>query len=789
MTLKKLLLIALAASSSALAASQSDVSQAIGKNIECELMTFKSHPFGGALKVHEDTDLIFSHSGLYEVTYNAQVNYLPPIAVEYGIVGFEALLNGKPIKASDLQVAYNPGSLLYDNAITPFVHAHGMHDPEKMECLNECCPDLQLPLMCNMEEGPPCSPEEACPCYPPLPDLLDAVNHPKFVNKLVNIACDDYIFKKRCTCECGDDFYKISRVPFIADLGLVDCSNQPLFTPMIGFASKNQLPTYPGRTFVVESDKAIQVRWLNELVDANGSPIPLPTYVPVDQSIHIAMPMNPPYPASGIPTITHLHGGFTEYLSDGHPEGWATPNFAQKGPMFAKEVFTFDNAQEPMMLWYHDHTLGYTRLNNYSGLIGAYIIRGKLEEELIKKNQIPSGCYEVPLIIVDKKFTSDGQLFFDYCDQEMAPCAPQPSALPEFFGDFILVNGKAWPYLEVEPRPYRLRFLNGCDSRFLQMTVTDEYDETAIPFHLIGTDQGLLNSPIAMDELLLGPAQRGDVVFDFSHLVGKTLIVRNSANTPFPNGDPIEPGTADLVMAFKVTKPLCEKRPKSHLPTSLRKTPIKRLSPTAPDRQVLLFESTDQYCRIYPLLGTPSLGGLMWDAPITETPLLGTTEIWEIYNTTEDAHPIHLHSGNFQILDRRNFTANQDPMTGAITDIEFVGPPIEPTAAEKEGLFDTVIVYPAPEGAEEEPIGQMTRIIMHFTLPGDYVWHCHILSHEDNEMMRPMLVVPPPAIVPVSRSFFVNAKKGDTLQLNVNNALPFNAAFINNSSVVVRKVK
>lgn len=761
--------------------------QAQGEGIECDLMMFKQkNSLGSVFKVKEDTDLVLQKSGLFEATYNSEVTFQPPISKEYGIINFGALLNDKTLAGSQANVAYNPGALLYDNAITPVrMPQSPMHD-RQMECPNECCVDVELPLDCSI--SPPCDLEGACACYPPLPELLDATKQPKFVNKLVNILDDDYIFRRSSKQDCGKDFYTISRVPFIADLGIVDDTNQPLFTPMFGYASKNQLPTYPGRTFIVDSYTPIDVKWENKLLDPNtGMPLPQLTYLPVDQTIHIAMPMDPAYPDSGIPTIAHLHGGFTEYLSDGHPEAWATPNFAQVGPFFAKEVFTFDNAQEAMMLWYHDHALGYTRLNNYSGLIGTYIIRGNPEKQLIEEHKIPSGPYEVPLIIADKKFTADGQMFFDYCDPEGNPCEPQPSALPEFFGDFILVNGKAWPYLEVEPRCYRLRFLNACDSRFLDLTVTHEDSLDPICFSQIGTDQGLINTPVTLSDLLLAPSQRADVVIDFKKFEGQTLIVRNTANTPFPDGDEVNYDSAGLVMAFKVTKPYNKQHPKTHLPKKLREHSIKRLKPTAPNRQVILFESTDQYCRIFPLLGTPALGGLKWDDPITETPLLGTTEIWEIYNTTEDAHPIHLHSGNFEILDRQYFNAIQDPATGAITNIEFVGSPIPPSPAEQQGRFDSVIVYPKPEG-NEEILGQMTRIIMNFTLPGDYVWHCHILSHEDNEMMRPLLVVPPPAIIPVSRSFLFNATKGDVLQLNVTNKLPFNAAFVDNSSIVVRKV-
>lgn len=582
--------------------------------------------------------------------------------------------------------------------------------------------------------------DKPLPCSPPLPKLLDGTKQPKFVNQLVNILHDDFVFKPDGKDE-GFDLYNVQRVPFVADLGIVNKKNKRLLTPMFGYSSHHQEATYPGRTFVVKSRVPIHVFWENKLISKEtGLPLPQLQYVPVDETIHLARPDNPPYPESGIPTVVHLHGGFNHAKSDGFPEAWATPNFAQVGPFHERKIFHYDNAQGPMMLWYHDHALGFTRLNNYAGLFGAYIIRGEREEELIAEHKIPTGPYEIPLVIVDKMFTNDGQLFFPYCDPEENPDEPQPSVLPEFFGDFILVNGKTWPVLEVEPREYRFRVLNACDSRFLDLHLIAKNKPTKdIDFFQIGTDQGLLNRPVKISHLLIAPAQRADLVIDFSKLKDKTLIITNTANAPFPDGDPVDPHSTGLVMAIKVTKCLNTEHPQTKLPKKLRIHPIKRLEPTAPSRQVLLFEGVDEFSRILPLLGTPSLGALHWDDPVTETPLLGSTEIWEIYNTTEDAHPIHLHSGNFQILDRQFFTGNLNPDTGVLTDIELLGKPI-PISPAEEGLFDTVIVPPKSE-KQKKAIGQRTRIIMNFTLPGRYVWHCHILSHEDHDMMRPMTII------------------------------------------------
>lgn len=572
----------------------------------------------------------------------------------------------------------------------------------------------------------------------PLPTLLDGTLQPKFVNQLVNVAGPNFIFKPHGTTKQGIPFYKIKRKPFMANLGIVDSSNTPLYTPMFGYTTRGQKPTFPGKTFVVDRNKPIKVLWKNKLISRHtGLPIPLPQYVPADQTIHIATPTHPPYPQSGVPTIVHLHGGFTKASSDGYPEAWYTPDFAQKGPQFKEKVFTYSNAQEGTLLWYHDHTLGFTRLNNYVGLVGAYVLRDNLEKSLIRKNKIPSGRYEVPLVITDKMFTSDGQLFFPYTDPSN-PSAPIPTVLPEFFGDFMLVNGKAWPFLNVEPREYRLRILNGCDSRFLDLYLMPQGSSSGIPFYQIGTDQGLLSSPVQISHLLIAPGQRADLVVDFSHNNHQTLILTNTAPAPFPDGDPVNPLSTGVVMSFNVINHINTHNPLSHVPHKLRCKPIKRLQPTAPNRQVLLFEGLDQFSRVTPTLGTPQLGSLMWHDPITEKPLLGSTEIWEIYNTTADSHPIHLHAGAFQILDRQYFSGTLDPLTGVLTNIVMLGDPIPPLPAE-EGWFDTTIVPPA-SGGPVEAIGQRTRIIMKFGLPGLYVWHCHILSHEDHDMMRPMLI-------------------------------------------------
>lgn len=279
--------------------------------------------------------------------------------------------------------------------------------------------------------------------------------------------------------------------------------------------------------------------------------------------------------------------------------------------------------------------------------------------------------------------------------------------------------------LEVEPRAYRFRILNGSDSRFYNLRLS-----TLQPFTQVGTDNGLLPSPVALNELLLGTGERRDVVVDFSDpkLWGKTILLTNNAKTPFPKGSVVDPQTTGKIMAFKVTKAFNSNYPQTKLPASLR-PPITPLQTTLPARKLILFEATDEYDRLKPMIGTVEEGVLDFHHPVTETINQHSIEIWEIYNETPDAHPIHLHMVHLQLLNRQKFSASVDMETGKPSNIRLLGPPNLP-GPDEAGWKDTYVMYP----------GEVTRVIANFDLAGQYVWHCHILSHEDHEMMRPFLV-------------------------------------------------
>jgi spore coat protein A, manganese oxidase len=557
------------------------------------------------------------------------------------------------------------------------------------------------------------------------PQPLDPLAQPKFVHPLPNPLAPGFVFQPDGTVpgpNGPENLYLIGMFQTRQDLGLVDATGQPLPTTVWGYGKSAATATFPGRTFVARRDTPINVYWANGLVDELGRP--LPHLLPIDETLHWAMPMMPPYPASGVPLVTHLHGGHTESASDGLPEAWFTPGFAQTGRTFVKDLYHYDNDQEAGTLWYHDHALGITRLNVYAGLAGFYLLRDAYDTgERDNPLGLPAYPYEVPIVIQDRMFTAGGQLFYPAEPEDADD--PNPSVEPEFFGDFILVNGVAWPVLEVEPRLYRLRFLNGSDSRFYTMRLATGMGPGP-DIVQIGTDDGLLYAPVPLTALTIGPGERADTIVDFSAYAGQTLILRNNARAPYPKGEPVDPLTTGQLMAFRVGGGPVEDP--GRIPATLRPLPIEPLVQSGATRRLVLFEREDEFGRLMPSLGTVEQGALDWDAMITENPMLNDVEVWEIYNATPDAHPIHQHLVSFQIIDRQKYRAHVGP-NGELSGIRLLGRPSKPDANEA-GWKDTAQMFPR----------EVTRVIARYDRAGRYVWHCHILSHEDHEMMRPFCV-------------------------------------------------
>jgi FtsP/CotA-like multicopper oxidase with cupredoxin domain len=600
----------------------------------------------------------------------------------------------------------------------------------------------------------------------------------------------------------GVDYYEIAVRQFRQHILPQSMGLEPTRVWSYGSADLSASFNYPAFTIEASWRRPVRVKWINQLVDANGDF--LPHLLPVDQTLHWANPPGgppgtdtrgtDPTPYTGpVPIVTHLHGGHSSEESDGYPEAWylpaarnIPPGFGRVGSFYQRfraeaqrrygqawtpgsAVFQYDNDQRAATMWYHDHTFGMTRSNVYAGPAGFYLLRGGPADAVVGTLPGPAPAlgdrpgtryYEIPLAIQDRSFSEDGSLlypdsraFFEGLEpsQLQIPFIPEracggasdisPIFNPEFFGNTIVVNGKTWPFLEVEQRRYRFRFLNGCNSRFLLLELSN-----GLPFWQIGTEGGFLPAPLELNRLLLGPAERADVIVDFTSVgVGTEIILRNlGPDEPFGGGEPpgdfdqADPNTTGQVMQFRI---IAATGPDTSTPPDELALPgIESVPAATTTRQVSLNEVDSETVLVSEdasgnivldcaggepfgpkeaLLGT--LAGsagvpLHWDDPITENPAVGATELWELHNFTEDAHPIHIHEILFEVVNRQPF-----------------GGPVRPPELWEAGARkDTVIAYP----------GEVTRVKATFDRAGLFVWHCHIVEHEDHEMMRPYRIAP-----------------------------------------------
>jgi spore coat protein A len=447
---------------------------------------------------------------------------------------------------------------------------------------------------------------------------------------------------------------------------------------------------YPGPTIEAFKNISTHVLWDNKLPDKH--------FLPYDTTLHGTV--DDPEGK----TVVHLHGAKVESSSDGHPEAWFTNGFKVTGPEFTRKVYEYTNYQSGTTLWYHDHAMGQTRLNVYAGLAGFYILRDLLEERL----NLPKGKYEVPLLVQDKSFTEEGELFYPAVPP--FPVSVFPSIVPGFFGDTIVVNGKVWPYLDVEPRKYRFRILNASNRRQYIMRLSNNEE-----FIQIGTDGGLIEEPVNLTSFKLMPAERIDIIIDFSQHVGERIILMNDDTNADISG-------TNMIMRFNVVKPL-QGEDTSVVPSILRVVHPLNKGLVRRKRKVSFGAMTDRYGR--PML---MIDNMTWSDPVTEKPELDSIEIWNLINPMPVPHPIHIHLIQFKILWRRPFDVEAYNNTGEVI---YTGPKEEPHDYER-GFKDTV----------DSEAGKVTRIIMQFKgYAGNYVWHCHFLEHEDYEMMRPLKVV------------------------------------------------
>jgi spore coat protein A len=511
-------------------------------------------------------------------------------------------------------------------------------------------------------------------------------------------------------------------------------------TRLYGFGLKGQSPSWPGPTINATAKSTLQITWRNRLPKGSVKLAKGGHLLPVDASLlDTAMTA---LPAGEKPISPHLHGSHAEWESDGYPEAWFTQS-NHHGSFWRKPTDTYDNSQVGGTLWYHDHAHGITRLNVYAGLAGAYVLRDATEAGLIKRSVLPSAAYEREILLQDRGFTDDGQLLLDTAD-------PSGGIDLSIFPDFMMANGVPWPVFDVEPRKYRFRLVNGSDSRVYVLLLS-----SGGPILVVGTELSLLPKAVSVTRLPIAPGERYDVVLNFSGLTqGTEIILQNRGvdgalvgfatndgtvtNRPSDNAYGVGPSTdaasTALVMKFRVRHPLSKAKKGSVGHGSGLGPALPKLKATK-TRAVITFPAVDKQGRTMEMLGTLAGGTKEWMDPVTEVVTKGTTEIWEIYNTSNVAHPIHLHLVNFQLLDRASFTHTFVPRpltdggTGALVTVTGRGKRRPPEPYEG-GRKDTVICYP----------DEVTRIIATFDRAGAYVWHCHILHHEDHDMMRPITV-------------------------------------------------
>ena len=648
-------------------------------------------------------------------------------------------------------------------------------------------------------------------------------------------------------------------------------------TTLWGYFQDGGLKKHLGGTILAQRNTPVQLTFRNQLPSTHIIPVDTSDFFPDAQALQNKL-------------ATHLHGGFIPWISDGGPYDWFTPTAV--GPSFKNNAvlapgnpagsaeYYWGNQQSSRLMWYHDHAHDITRINAYAGIATAYVLRDDFENALIASGVLPGlgTAAEIPLVFQDKVFvgegildrdptwpgpTGSGSLWYPHkyeppplASMALPPVAgatgrwdrgasafvppptlplPDPSCIPEMFGDTMLVNGTVYPYLTVQPRRYRFRVLNACNARFvnLQIYVKDGSDDgiTLAQYHgeldnngnpllaptnqpgpmmvQIGTEGGFLPAAVVFNNppkpigflttgplptqgnanrynLLLGSAERADVIVDFKDFAGKTLILYSDAPAPFPAGDvrndyyygqanltPIGGSAGPAAAHGPNTRTLLEIRVDSSGPadpvpfsswvTQINKALASRSSELipppmagAPRRPISLNEDFDQWGRLIQMMGTNvalhgTFMGRLLDDPATEVINAGATEVWEIYNLTGDTHPIHFHLVNVQIVNRQAFDPAQFP------NVVLLGPARLPDLNER-GWKETVRINP----------GEVIRVVMKFDLPQvpfalpnadraslglpappsgkmyhEYVYHCHILEHEEHDMMRPLVVVGP----------------------------------------------
>nr|CAN78466.1 hypothetical protein VITISV_028234 [Vitis vinifera] len=491
-------------------------------------------------------------------------------------------------------------------------------------------------------------------------------------------------------------------------------------TRVFAYGTSNNTATVPGPTIEALYGVDTYVTWRNYL--------PSKHILPWDRTIPTAIPAT----KKGVPTVVHLHGGIDEPQSDGNANSWFTRGFRERGPTWTQKKYHYYNIQQPGNMWYHDHAMGLTRVNLLAGLIGAYIIR---HPDIESPLGLPHGKeFDRPLMVFDRSFRTDGSIYMNRTGNNPSI---HPQWQPEYFGDAIIVNGKAWPRLTVRRRKYRFRIINASNARFFEFFFTN-----GLRFIHVGSDSSYNKRPVMIKKILLAPSEIVDVIVDFSESKSDSAILANGAAYPYPSGDPVNKFNGN-VMKFIIKRQ--REVDTSRVPKRLIKYPSPDLSNAAATRYIAMYEYTspaDEPTHLF-------LNGKPYEDPATETPKEGTSEIWNVINLTEDNHPLHIHLGLFVVLEQRKLV-DVEKFKECMLKInnavkcqisKYARGNITAVPAHEQGWKNVFKMTP----------GYVTKILVRFAYihsnasypfdasaePG-YVYHCHILDHEDNAMMRPL---------------------------------------------------
>ncbi|KAF2948193.1 hypothetical protein DAI22_01g018400 [Oryza sativa Japonica Group] len=510
-------------------------------------------------------------------------------------------------------------------------------------------------------------------------------------------------------------------------------------TRVFAYGTSKETATVPGPTIEAMQGVPTYVTWTNHL--------PPRHFLPWDPTLTAAAP------GSGVPAVVHLHGGVQHSGSDGHSLAWFTAGFAATGPRFSSPAaYEYPNQQPPGNLWYHDHAMGLTRVNILAGLLGAYRVASPAEEAALN---LPSGeAFDRNLVLFDRDFLADGSLFMNRTGNNPSV---HPQWQPEYFGAVVVANGKAWPYLRVRRRRYRLRILNASNARFFRLSLSG-----GLRFVHVASDSVYLARPVPTRAFLLAPSEIADVVVDFAESGNATAIVlRSDAPAPYP-GDPGDKAETVPVMKFVIDDDddaLSTEPDTSSVPARLT-SPSQYAKPDAREavltRRIAMYEytkeGTDEPTHLY-------LNARSYMDPVTETPREGTSELWDVINLTDDNHPLHVHLALFVALEQRSLR-DVDDLKECMMARGSGGGGADACGLERHLAGGRKHVVPKQERGWKNVFkvrpGTVTRLLVRFRplsppdsrrFPFDvaagpgYVYHCHILDHEDNEMMRPMKIV------------------------------------------------